>query len=292
MEKEISKAVFAADLHGNKNQYSKLFDYALSNKIDVIILGGDLAPKDVEHRTIEGQRSFFLDVLFPMIKDFNGRCGEENHFCVIYLMMGNDDFRSNHKLLEESQEKIGFNLMHNKCFKLNDELLICGYSYVPLTPFKYKDWEKLDLIDESEERYRDDFVLEGAYTEGGVLKNKKFDLKNRGDTIEKDLFRLLKDRDMEKFILVTHSPPYDTCLDSLSNGSHVGSKAVLKIINEIQPVLSLHGHIHETVDVSGKFKEKIGDTISVSAGNDHLVESLKIICFDLNDYSKIERKEI
>lgn len=44
-------------------------------------------------------------------------------------------------------------------------------------------------------------------------------------------------------VLVTHLPPKDTKLD-LSEGEHIGSNAVRKIILEKKPLLSICGHAH------------------------------------------------
>jgi Icc-related predicted phosphoesterase len=45
--------------------------------------------------------------------------------------------------------------------------------------------------------------------------------------------------------LVLHSPPRDHC-DSAGNGSHFGSPALLRAIEEKQPRLAVCGHIHES----------------------------------------------
>jgi Icc-related predicted phosphoesterase len=42
----------------------------------------------------------------------------------------------------------------------------------------------------------------------------------------------------------------------------VGSTAVRRLIEEYQPLLSLHGHIHE-----GKGTTRIGKTLSINAGS-------------------------
>ncbi|MBW2994198.1 hypothetical protein KY315_02140, partial [Candidatus Woesearchaeota archaeon] len=49
--------IFTADLHGNVQQYNKLFQKAYSDCTDAIIIGGDIAPKDPKNRTIKGQKT-------------------------------------------------------------------------------------------------------------------------------------------------------------------------------------------------------------------------------------------
>jgi Icc-related predicted phosphoesterase len=80
---------------------------------------------------------------------------------------------------------------------------------------------------------------------------------------------------MEKTIFNFHCPPYASNLDDVPeidenlnvlNAGHslvpVGSTAVRRLIEEYQPLLSLHGHIHE-----GKGTTRIGKTLSINAGS-------------------------
>jgi Icc-related predicted phosphoesterase len=79
----------------------------------------------------------------------------------------------------------------------------------------------------------------------------------------------------ERAILVTHCPPADTRCDVLYDGRHAGSKAIRRWIERWQPMLALHGHIHESPEMSGSFVDRIGTTITVNPGSDthspHLV---------------------
>jgi Icc-related predicted phosphoesterase len=80
-------------------------------------------------------------------------------------------------------------------------------------------------------------------------------------------------------ILNIHVPPYDTGLDTayevdedlryVTKGGRpheiaTGSKAVRQIIEEVQPLLSLHGHIHESKGVTN-----IGRTLAINPGSDY-----------------------
>jgi Icc-related predicted phosphoesterase len=85
--------------------------------------------------------------------------------------------------------------------------------------------------------------------------------------------------DPRRAIFMFHVPPYDSGLDTAAKldenlnvvhvGGHavqvpVGSSAVRQIIEEYQPLLSLHGHIHE----SGG-RAMIGRTLSINAGSEY-----------------------
>ena len=57
-------------------------------------------------------------------------------------------------------------------------------------------------------------------------------------------------------ILVSHQPPVNTINDEVSEGIHVGSKAVRAFIEKYQPLICFTGHIHEGmgIDTIGKTK--------------------------------------
>jgi Icc-related predicted phosphoesterase len=96
--------------------------------------------------------------------------------------------------------------------------------------------------------------------------------------------------DMDRAIFNIHVPPYGTGLDTapeLEGGARlkrggaitgpVGSTAVRDAILQYQPLLSLHGHIHES-----RATQKLGRTISINPGSSYSDWSLQGIVVDLN----------
>ena len=89
-----------------------------------------------------------------------------------------------------------------------------------------------------------------------------------------------------------HVPPFDTNLDSapeldanltpklsLSGGFKmvsVGSKAVRAAIEKCQPLLGLHGHIHES-----RSAQKIGRTMCINPGSEYGEGILRGVIVDL-----------
>jgi len=65
----------------------------------------------------------------------------------------------------------------------------------------------------------------------------------------------------KKLILVSHSPPYDTRLDTTSLGKHAGSMSIRKFIEDKKPILAVCGHIHEARGV-----DRLGLTTIVNPG--------------------------
>jgi Icc-related predicted phosphoesterase len=274
------KAIFSADLHGNINQFKLLFQKAKDYGIDMIIIGGDIAPKEI-HDSIKGQKLFLKNELIPLIKDYQSK----NQYNIL-IMLGNDDWASCLDVLEEYDGKL-FNLIHMKKVEI-DNFNFVGYSFVPITPFGIKDWEKWDNGKQSTYNIR----LEGVKSKGNEMIEFKFDPNDKSDSIENDLNELSKLSNQKNTIYVFHSPPFNTKLDMISQDIHVGSKAIKKFIEKNQPFLSLHAHIHESVDISGEFIDEINKTRCVGIGNYHNGPILTIVIFDTNDLTNIKREII
>ncbi|MBL7206646.1 MAG: metallophosphoesterase [Candidatus Aenigmarchaeota archaeon] len=168
---------------------------------------------------------------------------KKDHKKVVFLMFGNDDFKVNYDLLIQAEKKGVLKLLHQGIHKLNDWTLR-GYSFVNPTPFFIKDWERKEK------------------------------------DIEKDL-KEIENQCAEKSLIVFHAPPINTNLDIIYTGEHVGSKSIRKFIEKAQPTMTLHGHIHESPEISGNTMDKIGETICINPGN------AKIILIDLDNPKNI-----
>jgi Icc-related predicted phosphoesterase len=85
--------------------------------------------------------------------------------------------------------------------------------------------------------------------------------------------------DLSRCVFNLHVPPYDSTLDIapeltadlevVMSGSApklvpVGSTAVRELIERYQPLLSLHGHVHESPGAT-----RIGRTLSINPGSDY-----------------------
>ncbi len=68
-------------------------------------------------------------------------------------------------------------------------------------------------------------------------------------------------KDAKYKVLVTHNPPKDTRVDTITTGVHVGSAAVRKFIEKHQPDAVVCGHIHEA-----RGKDEIGRSKIVNPG--------------------------
>ncbi|MBI4020123.1 MAG: metallophosphoesterase [Candidatus Aenigmarchaeota archaeon] len=65
----------------------------------------------------------------------------------------------------------------------------------------------------------------------------------------------------EDFVLVVHMPPKDTKTDLITEGKHVGSRAIRDFILESRPVAAVSGHIHESQAI-----DRLGKTQLINPG--------------------------
>lgn len=285
--------VYTSDVHGNEIQYEKLVAHSKKIHADSIIIGGDIAPKDSVQNFIDNQRRFLQyrlpDLLSKKEKTTN-----------VFLIMGNDDCIVNQDVLEGNEF---YQMVHNKRVALTEDFDIVGYSCVPITPFGIKDFEKFDIseapksmLKSYELRKKTNYNLEGwKSTKSGWEKFRFNPETEQADSIQKDLEMPLFHNNPGKTVYVIHTPPNDTNLDMIltgshaGRGSHVGSFAVRSFIEQCQPYLTLHGHIHETVYVSGDFRQTIGNTLCLSSGNHNEGEKLALLVFDLYDPKAAQR---
>jgi Icc-related predicted phosphoesterase len=78
--------------------------------------------------------------------------------------------------------------------------------------------------------------------------------------LQKNFTNLLK-QNPHKTVVVSHNPPYNTKVDKVLLGSHVGSKKIREFIEINSPDVFLSGHIHEAVGT-----DKIGQTLLLNPG--------------------------
>jgi Icc-related predicted phosphoesterase len=71
---------------------------------------------------------------------------------------------------------------------------------------------------------------------------------------------------------------------------HVGSIAIRRFIEKRQPLITLHGHVHESARISGAWRERIGRTYTFSAGHDGV--ELALVRFDPDMPEKAKRELI
>jgi len=283
------KCLFVSDLHGKINRYQKLFNLIEKEKPFAVFMGGDLLPSSVLHsfRAGENKSDFVTDFLVKNFTRLKNSMGED--YPLTFIIMGNDDPRIAEQIFLEFDQKGLWNYIQGKIVDLGSKYKVMGYSYVPPTPFLLKDWEKYDVVR--------DQVKPGCINPSEGFKTFNAENENLSETIQEDLNSLTFSSPMDNMICLFHSPPYKTMLDRAAlddvktpQGNidvHVGSLAIKNFIQNRQPYLCLHGHIHESSRITGNWKDKINRTSLISAAYEG--PELAVISFHLADLGSAKR---
>lgn len=270
---------FVSDLHGHQHRYEQLFARIGDEKPDVVFLGGDLLPSHARSaaRLYPPVKDFIDDYFAAHFRELKEELGER--YPRVFLIFGNDDPRVHEaQILDERYNEL-WTYLHNKYISIG-EYTLCGYAYVPPTPFQRKDWERYDVS-----RY----VEPGCIAPEDGRHSVPLDARElRYRTIQEDLEELTAEMNIPSSIMLFHSPPYKTKLDRAAlDGKmidhapldvHVGSVAIKRFIETRQPLITLHGHIHESASITGAWKEQIGSTWCYSAA--HNGRELALVRFD------------
>jgi Icc-related predicted phosphoesterase len=287
----VSLSFFVSDLHGRVTRYRRLFEAIAREKPEAVFVGGDFLP---HHLYVDES----MDVLH---KDFIGGFLERNFLEMrnvlggsyprVFLIMGNDDARFEEAAILDAAAGGIWEYIHNRRVEFNDHP-VYGYAYVPPTPFRLKDWDRYDVSR---------FVEPGAVSpEEGFRSVPVSEQEKKYSTIKDDLEKLTEDADLRKAIFLFHSPPYQTKLDWSAQGGrmvdhvpvdrHLGSIAIRRFIEARQPLLTLHGHVHESARLSRSWRDRLGRTHCFSAAHDG--PELALVRFDPEDLDSAGRELI
>ncbi|MGD8370454.1 MAG: metallophosphoesterase [Syntrophobacterales bacterium] len=273
--------VYTSDLHGIRDLYLELFELATQKKAQVIIIGGDMLPIHGPFQySLQEQEDFIYTFLEPVLRDFLSILPRAK----VYAMLGNDDWQAGDTHLRNLAEKGILKLLHAERHDLGGGHELIGYGHVPPTPFAIKDGERRDLQEDGVDGQRCTACLSQG-TKIAVVDPLHYFARMK--SIEEELVLLPTPRDFRKTIYVMHSPPFQTNLDRLFDGRWIGSRAIRAFIERRQPYLTLHGHIHESSEISGTYLDRIGKTICINPGQS--TEELYAVVFELeNVFETIE----
>jgi Icc-related predicted phosphoesterase len=300
MKMKFTRILYGSDFHGSENVFRKFISAAFQYQANVLIVGGDVTGKAMvpivnqgggcyrgylfgrkeESDTPEGlerlQKTIRNVGFYPIMLEqdeaeelendsvkMGARFEQEMKNRVrewmdlaeeklapqkihMYFMPGNDDLYSIDEIIDQYQH------VHNpdcRRFMIDDEHELVGLSNANMTP-----WHCARDLEEDELSKRLDYVASLI-------------------------------QDPARAITVLHVPPFnsglDTCpeldknLKMITEGGQVvmksaGSPSVTEFIERVQPLLALHGHIHESAG-----HKKIGRTLAINAGSEYAEGILK-----------------
>lgn len=285
------RILFATDLHGSEYTFAKLLKVLDLWSPDVLILGGDVAGKGLLPVLVTEERARIRwmgeehDVPIEEIEQYEARANQLGFYPYRVDADGLERLRTD----EEFKERVFEDQMMDRWGEWLERLEErCGELELPAFVIAGNDdpWA-LDELNAIERRW-----VKGA--DGKVLPLLdhwtllSIGLANETpwqcprDVSEErlaDELNALADQveDFDRVVANIHVPPLGTSLDIAPEldtscdppkpitGSTVpvGSRAVVDFLNERQPLLSLHGHIHESPG-----KVDIGRTYAINPGSE------------------------
>jgi len=270
---------FVSDLHGKAARYGPLWEAIAAERPLGVFIGGDLLPHpmDLSWQKSRADGDFVTGFLVPGFRQLRDSLGHD--YPRVFLILGNDDPRVFEDEILAGQADGLWEYVHGRKVAFH-EFSVYGYSCIPPSPFLLKDWERYDVS-----RFVDPGCVspeEGQRTAGPVGRAIRF------TTIAAEIADLAGADDLAQAIFLTHCPPYDCNLDradldgqmteSVPLDVHIGSIAIQRFITERQPLLTLHGHVHESRRLTGNWRQSFGRTLSCNAATEG--PELALVRFD------------
>jgi uncharacterized protein len=287
------RVYYASDIHGSEGLWRKFLNAAKVYETGVIIMGGDVTGKAVIPLT---QRADGYEM------ELFGRhelLGDEQQ-----VQDAEQRIRANgmypHRMTPEEVARVSALSVEEREVWFAEVMLETFDKWMELAEERLKDTDVRCFlmpgnddppgVDSSIERAVrveacDDRIVEfDGYTMISLGYSNRTPFDSPRELDEDELFRRV-DRlaaqvpDHGRSIFNLHVPPYDSTLDTAAEldaeltvvmvGSEpklipVGSTAVRELIERYQPMLSLHGHVHESAAAT-----RIGRTLAINPGSDY-----------------------
>lgn len=286
-----TRLYYASDIHGSEVLWRKFLNAAGAYKAEVLVMGGDVTGKVVVP-LVEQPDGFHVD-LFGSRSVVAGEQLEEmehkirNNGMYPHRMTGADVERVA-ALSEEEREHWFADVMRAT---FDGWLALAGERLDDSTRcFVMPGNDDPEGVDDAIEQAAKveacdgRVVAFGDYTMISVGYSNRTPFDSPRELTEEELFARIgamaeEAGDMARCIFNLHVPPYDSTLDTapaldenlavVMSGSApkmigVGSTAVREAIERYQPLLSLHGHVHESPGAT-----RIGRTLSINPGSDY-----------------------
>src|SRR5579885_3073118 len=283
-----TRMLFASDFHGNDTVWRKFLNSAKIFSCNVLLCGGDMTGKVmvpiVKHND-GSYTSTLLDQRYRITEnDLQAFKHEVRKYSYVPYVCTEEEYQR----LNEHPEEV------EKVFeKVEAESL---KEWMDIIPQKVGKDVKVIMNAGNDDKLSLDQVMRNhpnvIYADEEVIE------------LEEKLEKILSNvKNMKNAIFAFHVPPYDSQIDRapkldsnfnvIVEGGRpvmipVGSKAVRKMIEKYQPLIGLHGHIHESPGIY-----KIGRTVCVNPGSEYAEGLLKAFLIDFEDgkISRLQRIE-
>ncbi len=300
--KRALRIYFATDVHGSDRCFRKFLAAADSYEADVLVLGGDIAGKGlVPIRSHDGSLSAKVrgePVTVPRNEEERLRA-EINRLGFYSIVAGDPEIQrmeAEPAFLDAAFERAIVDQIRGWC-RLAEERLAPRVRCI-ITPGN-DDPKAIDAVLRAEPRIESPeaeicdlgpvvMASCGDVTPTPWNTAREYSEEELGNRLEKILENVPAGR---KVVVNFHCPPYGSGLDFAAEldaqlrpvirGGRpsivpVGSKAVRDVIKRHQPVVGLHGHIHES-----RAAQKIGSSMCLNPGSDYTADVLRGAIVDI-----------
>jgi Icc-related predicted phosphoesterase len=303
----LKRIFFTTDVHASEKVFRKFLNAGNFYKANLLIIGGDITGKAIVPIISKG-KGLYEATLFGAQRAVKS---EQELNSLI------EDIRDvgSYPYVTDSEEMCQLDADESKRDALFERLMVeTVQRWVKMAETKLKGTGMRCMVTPgNDDKFCIDKILEESdyviNPEGKVLEFGDHEIIATGysnvspwkcprDITEDDLYRKIEAmaaliRRPEEAIYLTHDPPYDTLLDLAprldsqlrpSMGAvqtelaHVGSTAVRKAIEERQPLVGLHGHIHESKGVVN-----LGRTLCINPGSEYGEGILQGAILNLSD---------
>ncbi|MCC7162529.1 MAG: metallophosphoesterase [Anaerolineae bacterium] len=286
----MPRLFFATDVHGSEICWKKFLNAGKFYNADVLVLGGDMTGKalvPIQQQSDGTWKGVLLQQEFLLATE-----AEAQEFEKRIASRGYYPFRATAEMMRE------FHADPKKVDAFfNAEMLRVLARWMELAETRLKDTNIKCFVSPGND---DDFSVDEVIKRASRVKlaegisvdlgggfsmistgwSNSTPWKTHREASEEDLAKRIEamitsDMDMQKMVFNFHCPPYGSNLDEAAMLDEnlnvvdagrslvpVGSKAVRDAILKYQPLVSLHGHIHE-----GKGTARLGKTLAINAGS-------------------------
>jgi Icc-related predicted phosphoesterase len=308
----IVRIVFASDFHGNEQVWRKFLNSAKIFKANWLIMGGDLTGKVLTPIVLQPDGTYKADFLDKTntiqpgeVEDFKKLVREH---CYIPYVCDQKQFE---ELQQAPQEKVEEIFAELECQTLKE--------WLDLIPKKLTDDVKVLIHPGNDDKFELDDVIKNSpyctFAEESVVNldgeheaaclgwSNPTPWNSPRECSEDELMAKLEKlalnvKNVKSALFCLHCPPFESQIDNapkldkdlrpVMEGGRpvyipVGSKSVRAIIEKYQPLLGLHGHIHEC-----RGWMKIGRTQCMNPGSEYTEGILSGYLIEI-DGEKIKR---
>ncbi|QGA53407.1 hypothetical protein GFS03_01805 [Sulfolobus sp. E5-1-F] len=282
------RILFSSDLHASYTVFKKFINAGKIYKVNALIIGGDIAGKTLLPIIDLGNNNYNIQDKIVTSSELNTLIDRFKSEGIYYAILSQNEYE------EASQNK----KVQDELFK--KAIISTVREWMKIAEERLKDYKIPIFINlgNDDPEYLFEVLKESEIFkvgEGEVFDFNGYEIVSYGyvnptpwhtfrekkeEEIYDDLSKIVsKITNYSKAIYNFHAPPYNSNLDNaplldenlkpiVRGGeivyTHVGSKSIRRVIEETNPLLGLHGHIHES-----RGFDKVNNTLVINPGSEY-----------------------